>query len=107
MDVDGTMEVGIIIPICWQSKRTEESVYVDLTPSHLNCHLVKRHNTQKMLMTENYSRTPQTHIQRLTPVRRSNCDSLCRELVIKVSRVCLRHDLGLERWNELWKPDNN
>lgn len=36
------MKVSTIIPICWQSKRTEESVFGGPTPSHLNCHLLER-----------------------------------------------------------------
>lgn len=31
--------VSVIIPVCWQSKRTEGSVYADLNPPYQNCHL--------------------------------------------------------------------
>lgn len=31
--------VWVIIPVCWQSRRTEGSVYADLNPLDLSCHL--------------------------------------------------------------------
>lgn len=31
--------LGGVIPVCWQSRKTEGSVYADLNPLHLNCHL--------------------------------------------------------------------
>lgn len=33
------VQVSGIIPVCWQSKKTEGSVYADLNPRDLNCHL--------------------------------------------------------------------
>lgn len=45
VDVDGSVEVWVIIPRCWPSRRTEESVHADLTPSPLNCHLAEKRDT--------------------------------------------------------------
>lgn len=45
--------VWTIIPVCWQSRRTEGSVCADLNPLHLNCHLedTQREREKKIAST--------------------------------------------------------
>ena len=104
--------VWVIIPVCWQSRRTEGSVYADLNPLDLSCHLEygneekeKKnyiHKLHFLICIQTHMNPVQTtFVYLLTLVRGSYCYGLCCELVIEVTRVRLRCDLWLEGWNKL------
>ena len=107
--------VWVIIPVCWQSRRTVGSAYADLHPLHLNCHLkyakwereknpiqnVKTQFSINMWIKSSTTNRRWTGADLLTLIWRSYRDSLCCELIIKVARVCLWCYLGLKWWNKL------
>lgn len=104
----------MIIPVCWQSRRTEGSACADLNPLDLNCHLEcaqrereKKTSTsskQTWICINTYKsnlKAQTTDVDLLTLVRGRYCYGLCCELVIEVTCVRLWCYLGLEGWNEL------